>query len=95
MIEICNRKKIIQACIHLFKKNTYITHFFGNKTVEQRFGAILKMHVFWKILMQISCFFLAVCLAQKTLKMTISASVWSAQHPNAGQNIQQISSYTT
>ena len=25
-------------------------------------------------------------------KMTISTSVWSAQHPNAGRNIQQFSS---
>ena len=25
----------------------------------------------------------------KTLKKPISTSVWSAQHPNAGQNIQQ------
>ena len=24
------------------------------------------------------------------LKMTISTSIWSAQHPNAGQNIQHI-----
>ena len=28
-------------------------------------------------------------LEQKTLKMTISTSVWGEQHPNAGQNIQQ------
>ena len=34
----------------------------------------------------ISCFFRF--FAAKTLKMTISTSVWSAQHPNAGQNIQ-------
>ena len=31
-----------------------------------------------------SCFF-----AEKTLKMTISTSVWSVQHPNASRNIQQ------
>ena len=29
-------------------------------------------------------------LTQKMLKMTISTSVWSAHHPNAGQNIQQL-----
>ena len=28
-------------------------------------------------------------LAQKMLKMTVSTSVWSAQHPIAGRNIQQ------
>ena len=27
-------------------------------------------------------------LAQKMLKMTISTSVWGAQHPSAGRNIQ-------
>ena len=32
-------------------------HFFGNKTVDQRFGANLKKRVFCKILLQISCFF--------------------------------------
>ena len=31
------------------------------------------------------CFF-----AQKTLKMTILTSVWSAHHPNAGRNIQHL-----
>ena len=30
-----------------------------------------------------------VFYSQKTLKMTISTSVWHAHHPNAGQNIQQ------
>ena len=34
------------------------------------------------------CFF--SFLAQKTLKMTIYNSIWGAQHPNTGQNIQQI-----
>ena len=28
--------------------------------------------------------------AEKTLKITISTSVLGAQHPNAGQNIQQL-----
>ena len=59
-------------------------NFWGNKTVDQRSGANLTKRVLGKILLQISCFF-----AQKTLKMTISTSVWSAQHPNAGPNIQQ------
>ena len=57
------------------------------KTFDQRSSAKLKKHVFCKILLQISCFFRFV--AQKTLKMTILTSVWSEQHPNAGQNIQQ------
>ena len=41
---------------------------------------------------KICCKFLAFFsfFAEKTLKMTISTSVWSAQHPNAGRNIQQL-----
>ena len=45
-----------------------------------------KTCFFYKILLQISCFFCFLPL--KTLKITISTSVWSAQHLNAGQNIQ-------
>ena len=39
---------------------------------------------------EICCKFLTFLgfLQQKTLKMTISTSVWRVQHPNAGQNIQ-------
>ena len=37
-------------------------------------------------LLYLTCFSL---LTQKTLKMHISTGVWSAQHPNAGPNIQQ------
>ena len=37
-------------------------------------------------LQQIFCFF--CFFAEKMLKMTISTSIWSAQHLNAGQNIQ-------
>ena len=61
--------------------------FFENKTVDQHFGANLKKRVFAKF----CCKFLAFLrfFAQKMLKMTISTSVWSAQHPNAGQNLQQ------
>ena len=42
-----------------------------------------------------SCKFLAFFhfLPLKTLKMTMLTSVWSAQHPNAGQNIQQTTDY--
>ena len=38
--------------------------------------------------LQNSCFF--SFFAQKMLKMTISTSVWSAQHPNTRRNIQQL-----
>ena len=39
---------------------------------------------------KICCKFLAFFefFAQKTLKMAISTSVWSGQHPKAGRNIQ-------
>ena len=45
-------------------------------------------------LAEICCKFLAFfwVFAAKMLKMTISTSVWSAQHPNAGRNIQQLKS---
>ena len=60
----------------------------GNKTVDQRSGANLKKHVFCKNLLHISCFL--GFFAAKMLKMTISTSVWSAQHPKAGRNIQHL-----
>ena len=60
----------------------------GIKTVDQRFSANSKKHVFAKF----SCKFLAFYsfLQLKMMKITISTSVWGAQHPNAGQNIQQL-----
>ena len=61
-----------------------------NREVDSKFnsppsGANFKKCVFCKNFLQISCFF-----AEKTMKMTISTSKWSAQHPNAGPNIQQM-----
>ena len=44
-------------------------------------------------MLQISCFFRF--FAAKTLKMVISTSVWSAWHPNAGQNIQHTLFYSS
>ena len=82
--------------------------FFGNKTVNQCSGANLKNVFFFakicfKFLAFLKCFAQKVfctksvlhkkCFAQKVLKMTISTSVWSAQHPNAGRNIQQLTNY--
>ena len=79
--------KVIQSSsdLQLFiGKNVFLekkANFFGNKTVDQHSGANLKNVFFAKF----SCKFLAFLsfLAQKTLKMTISTSIWSAQHPNA------------
>ena len=59
----------------------------GNKTVNQRFGANLKKRFFLQNFA--ANFLLFSFLPLKTLKMTISTSIWGAQHPNAGRNIQQ------
>ena len=60
--------------------------FFGSKTVDQRFGAnlmqTLKNLFFAKICNKFLAFFRF--FAAKTLKMTLSTSIWSEQHPNAG-----------
>ena len=42
-------------------QNIEKSSFFGNKTVDQRFGANLKKHVFCKNLLQIYCFFKLFC----------------------------------
>ena len=63
--------------------------FFGNKTVNQHFGANLKKRVFCKILLQISCFL--KLFSTKNAENDYFDQIWSAQHPNAGQNIQQTS----
>ena len=75
---VCKSQLFVGKTVFLEKK----AHFFGNKTVNHRSGANLKKRVFYKILQQISCFF--SFLPQKMLKMTISTSIWSVQHPNAG-----------
>ena len=77
VVIMCNRLE----CVFREKSS-----FFGNKTVDQRLGANLKNMFF----AEICCKFLAFlsCFAEKTLKMTILTSVWNAQHPNTGQNIQ-------
>ena len=51
----------------------------------------LLWHINRCYMLQISSFF--TFFAQKMLKMTILTSVWCAQHPKAGQNIQHILHY--
>ena len=59
-----------------------------NKTLNQCTGAISK-NCFCSILSPFSCFFSFFnFLGQKTLKKHILTSLWSVQHPKAGQNIQ-------
>ena len=62
---------------------------FGNKTFDERFGA-KKIRFLLSFTPKRLLFTFFSFLAQKTLKMKISTSMWGAQHPNAGQNIQQI-----
>ena len=61
--------------------------FWGNKTLDQHFGANLKNLFFAKFCYEFVTF-LHYYKKQKNLKKTISTSVWVAQHPNACQNIQ-------
>ena len=68
--------------------NTGKSSFFGSKTADQRSGEMQKKTVFTEICSKILAFLRF--FAAKTLKMTISTNVWSAQHPNAGRNIQQV-----
>ena len=63
--------------------------FSGNKTFNQRLCANSKRTFLFKFL-AFSCFFSFL----KNLKKQISTSVWSAQHPNPGQNIQHFSQNT-
>ena len=71
--------------------------FFGNKTLNQRYGAMSKKLGFFAKFC--SKFLTFLCFssfsAQKMLKMTILTSVWRAQQPNlpnAGLNIQHSTS---
>ena len=59
----------------------------GNQTLDQRPGANFQKPVFAEICCKLLAFF--SFFAVNTLKMTVKTSVWSAQHPNAGRNIQQ------
>ena len=53
--------------------------FFGKKTLDQCLGANLK-----------NPFFFAQFYSKFATFLTILTSVWGAQHPNGGQNIQQV-----
>ena len=80
-----------QKMRHFKGKNVFLekkAHFFGNKTVSQLLGANSKKHVFLQKFAANFLLFLSF-FAEKMLRMTISTSVWTAQHPNAGRNIQQ------
>ena len=72
----------IKSCESLtIKKNI----FWGIKQSTSVLVQALKNMFFCKNVRQISCFF-----AEKMLKMTISTSFWSVQHPNTGRNVQHL-----
>ena len=60
--------------------------FLGIKQLTSVLVQTLKKHVFSKICCKFLAFF--SFFAEKMLKMTISTSVWSVEHPNTGQNVQ-------
>ena len=64
--------------------------FIPQKLVNQQLGANSKSPFFAKFYCKFATllhFFSFIAL--RALKMTISTSVWGAQHPNSGRNIQQ------
>ena len=63
----------------------------GKKTLNQRFGANLKNNFFVKFGTKFATFLhFFSFLAPKMLKVKISKSVFGAQHPKTGQNIQHL-----
>ena len=75
------QKNELFLSIHVF---TY-EMFFWEYNSRPAFWCKLKKPCF---LLKFSANFLLFC--RKTLKMTISTSIWGAQHPNAGRNLQQV-----
>ena len=83
---VCSVFKMLKSSWgHLYVFFEKKANFWGNKTVNQHSGANLKKHFFFQ---NFAANFLLFC--RKTLKMTISTSVWRAQHPNAGRIMQHI-----
>ena len=62
------------------------TYFSGNKTLEQCLGANSKNTFLLKFYSNFLLFLVFSAFSRATLKKQISANVWSAQHPKAGQN---------
>ena len=86
------QKKRWQGCAELLK----MQNFFPEKILQPAFWCKWKNPFFCKILLQISCFLRFFSfIVQNMLKIKISTSVWSAQYLNAGQDIQQMTSFYT
>ena len=81
----CDLQLFIGENVFLEKKAIFL----GIKQSTSALVQTLKKRGFYKNLLQISCFFFSF-FAEKTLKMTISTSIWGAQHLNAGLNIQHL-----
>ena len=82
--------KILVKCFipRKIKFSLLKTFFWGNKTVDQHFGANLK--TFGKILQPFLLLSISSFLAWKFFKLNIYTRIWSVQHPIAGWNIQQL-----
>ena len=65
--------------------------FSGNKILDQPLVANSKEHIFPLILPKFFAFSSFSAFQSKNLETQIWTRVWSAQHPNAGQNIQHLS----
>ena len=83
--------KNVRTKLSLKSYNEWKPVFFWEWNLQPAFWWKLKKKFFWQILLQISHFLRVLAfLAHITLKIHISKSNWSAQHPNAGLNIQQV-----
>ena len=88
--------KIVNDSQLFIGKNVFLeekAHFLGVKQSTSVLVQTQKNLFFDKICSKFFDFFKKKWV--KTLKMVIWTSIWSAQHPNAGWNIQQVSYYFT
>ena len=71
-----------------FKQSKHV--FSGNKTFHQRFGANFKNPFLQNFAVNFLLFSFFKLFWTKIFKKHILTSFWSAQHPNAGQNVKQL-----
>ena len=95
LAQLNNQKMTLSCSVPQFfrGKNVFLrrkTPFLGNKTVDQRFGANFKINFFLLNFAPNLYPYIFTAFFTKMLKMTILTSVWGAQHPNAGWNIQHL-----
>ena len=81
--------QVMHTTVPNFKVWLYKNLFCGNITLDQHFFANLKKLLFAKLWTNFLLFLFLSFLAQNMFNKPFSNGIWSAQHPNAGQNIQQ------